>query len=259
MYLAKITVNGFRNLDDFSVTLRPGLNVILGENNIGKTNLLDAVRLALSTSYGSDGVRLSPSDIARPRRTNTIKVSLWFHDLTEADKAEFLDLLNFTPPSVTASLHVTATYTPATDRWSTRRWGGDRPNTDSGVPEDVLQSLPITMLHALRDAAQFLQPGRHSLLARLLKNLASQQDRLNVETIINTANDALEGNGFITGIQTRIHQQNHSALGPALTQQSLIRTSEPDFERIAQSLRLVIDNNPGRADGTPSRPTISKS
>jgi putative ATP-dependent endonuclease of OLD family len=251
MHLAKISVNGFRNLNGFTITLRPGLNVILGENNIGKTNLLDAVRLALTTVYGGDGIRLLPDDIARPQRTNTIEVSLWFEGLTDEEQAEFVDLLNFNPPNTTASIHYTAAYSPATDRWSTRRWGGDRPNTDGGIPEDVLQSLSITMLNALRDAASALQPGRFSRLARLLKTLANEHDRTDVQAIIQAANDALEANAFITGIQARIHTQNHQAIGLALSQKSLIRTSEPDFDRIAQNLRLVIDSNPNRAPGTP--------
>jgi len=54
MYLSKISIVGFRNLNGFTIDLRPGLNVILGANNIGKTNLLDALRLALTTAYGAD-------------------------------------------------------------------------------------------------------------------------------------------------------------------------------------------------------------
>jgi putative ATP-dependent endonuclease of OLD family len=251
MYLAQISVKGFRNLNGFTIDLRPGLNVLLGENNIGKTNLLDALRLALTTAYGGDTIRLTPEDLTRPRGINTIAVSLVFRDLTQDEQAEFLDLLNFTPPLITASLHYTATYDAATDRWSRRIWGGDRPNTDGGVPEDVLQSLPVTMLDALRDAASALQPGRFSRLARLLKRLATDQDRTTVEEIIQRANDALEANPFISGVQTRIHDQHHQVIGPALSQESLVRASEPDFDRIAQNLRLVIDTNPHRAPGTP--------
>jgi putative ATP-dependent endonuclease of OLD family len=251
MHLATIHVKNFRNLRDFTLKLRPGLTVILGENNIGKTNLLDAVRLALTTTYGGDSIRLSPEDLTRPGATNTIEVSLWFEQLTDDEQAEFLDLLNFQPPNTTASLHYKATYNAATERWSVHRWGGDRPNSDSGIPEDVLQSLPITILGALRDAASALQPGRFSRLARLLKTLAQHQDRSDVEAIIKTANDALEANTFITGIQTRIHNQSHQAIGPTLSQNTLIRTSEPDFDRIAQNLRLVIDSNPRRPPGTP--------
>jgi putative ATP-dependent endonuclease of the OLD family len=249
MHLAKIAIKGFRNLKDFSIMLRPGLNVLLGENNIGKTNLLDAICLALTTTYGAERFRLSPSDLSRPGATTTIEISLWFEQLSDEEQAEFIDLLNYNPPNITASLHYTATYNAELDRWTTNRWGGDRPNTDGGIPEDVIQSLPVTMLGALRDAASALQPGRFSRLARLLKLLANDQDKTALEQIIQTANSALEGNPFISEVQGRIHTQSHQAIGSTLSQRSIIRTSEPDFERIAQNLRLVIDNNPNRTAG----------
>jgi putative ATP-dependent endonuclease of OLD family len=249
MHLATVTVKNFRNLRDFTLQLRPGLNVILGENNIGKTNLLDALRLALTTAYGNDSIRLSTDDLTRSGTENTIHVSLWFDGLTNDDQAEFLDLLNYQPPNSTASLHFTATYNPTTERWSTRRWGGDHTDTDSGIPEDVLQSIPITMLGALRDATSALQPGRQSRLAKLLKTLSSKDEQASIATIIKTANDALEANDFIKTVQTKIHLQSDDAIGPALSQGSLIRASEPSFERIAQNLRLVIDQKPGRAAG----------
>ncbi|MFH1380537.1 MAG: DNA replication/repair protein RecF [bacterium] len=43
MYLASLTLRQFRNYTDVSFTLHPGLNVIVGENAAGKTNILEAV------------------------------------------------------------------------------------------------------------------------------------------------------------------------------------------------------------------------
>lgn len=249
MHLATVHVKNFRNLRDFTMPLRPGLNVLLGENNIGKTNLLDALRLALTTTYSNESVRLSTDDLTRPGTENTIHVSLRFEGLTTEDQAEFLDLLNYQPPNSTASLHFTASYNATTERWTTRRWGGEHTDTDSGIPDDVLQSIPITMLGALRDATSALQPGRQSRLARLLKTLSNTDEQATIAAIIKTANDALEDNPFINSVQTRIHNQSDEAIGPALSQGSLIRASEPSFERIAQNLRLVIDRKPDRTAG----------
>lgn len=60
MYLSKINIRNFRNLESLEVNLSPGLNVIVGENNVGKTNLLDALRVALGSAWNnSDVVRIS--------------------------------------------------------------------------------------------------------------------------------------------------------------------------------------------------------
>ena len=45
MYLSKVTVKNFRSFQSLTVELGAGLNIIVGENNVGKTNLLDAIRL----------------------------------------------------------------------------------------------------------------------------------------------------------------------------------------------------------------------
>lgn len=251
MHLSKITVKNFRNLKDFQITLRPGLNVLLGENNIGKTNLLDAIRLALATPFSPDAPRLSPEDISRLSTSQTIEISLWFEDLNETEQAEFLDLLDYHPPKVAASLHFAATFNPRTERWATRRWGGDRPYTDSGISEDVLQSIPVTMLEALRNATSALQPGRQSRLARVLKVLATNSQREDIAKILQIANEALEKDAFIGTVQKQIEEQSRRAIGPVLSQRSLIRASEPSFDKIAQNLRLVIDSNIQRGAGTP--------
>ena len=45
MYISKIKINNFRCFSDITVNFKPGLNVLIGENNIGKTNLIRALRI----------------------------------------------------------------------------------------------------------------------------------------------------------------------------------------------------------------------
>ncbi len=46
MYINSIELNNFRNYDNEIVYLKPGLNVIMGDNAQGKTNLLESIYLA---------------------------------------------------------------------------------------------------------------------------------------------------------------------------------------------------------------------
>ena len=98
MYLSKIVVNNFRNLKMIEVELSQGLNVIVGENNVGKTNLLDALRAALgSASAFVDPIRLSKDDLYVDQNGQAVKepirVDLIFSDLSENEQAEFLEAL----------------------------------------------------------------------------------------------------------------------------------------------------------------------
>lgn len=51
--LTKIYVNGFKSLSNFELTLKSGLNVLIGPNAAGKTNICQAVGLLASTADNS--------------------------------------------------------------------------------------------------------------------------------------------------------------------------------------------------------------
>jgi putative ATP-dependent endonuclease of OLD family len=52
VHISKIQVRNYRCFDDATFLFRPGLNVIIGENNAGKSALFSAMRLALDSSIG---------------------------------------------------------------------------------------------------------------------------------------------------------------------------------------------------------------
>ncbi|MGD1045091.1 MAG: AAA family ATPase [Bacteroidota bacterium] len=53
MYISKIQIVGFRNFSNSEVLFNDGINVIIGHNNAGKTNLLRAMALVLDTSFST--------------------------------------------------------------------------------------------------------------------------------------------------------------------------------------------------------------
>lgn len=246
MYLRRVHIKNFRNLADFTIELREGLNVIVGENNIGKTNILDAIRAALGPASTNEFVRLQQDDLCRTAPKDApIRVDLEFANLTDEERSDFIDLLNYnsTAPNLsTASIHCEWRWDTHGRRFTSRRWGGERPDTEAGVPEEVLQNLPVTLLIALRDAQAALQPGRQSRVGRLLRTLAGKDDgqKTALETIIKTANDGLHENELVKKAQTSIQSVLKAASGPTLGQEAAIQASTPEFERIINSLRLVV-------------------
>lgn len=260
MYLNHVAVQGFRNLGTFSLELFPGLNVLVGENNIGKTNLMDAVRAALGAASAANGepVRLRPDDLATTEggglADGTIRIDLTFSGLSEEERGEFIELLDYNaaaPESSTASIHFEWQWSATQQRWHSRRWGGNRPEAETAVPEDALQSLPITFLEALRNALSALVPGRNSRLGRLLMLQApSEAERGPVEQIVQEANQQLERSPLILQAQSRIQEVLKRASGPVFGQEIAIRAAEPRFERIARGLRLLFsERQHGTAGG----------
>lgn len=248
MFLSKVRVRNFRNLKDLEVAFSRGLNVIVGENNVGKTNLLDAIRAALGpASFVGDPLRLTKDDRHRTPEgvatTEPISIGLWFDDLTAEEQAECLEVLDYdaaAPDKSTASIHFEWSWDEKANRWHTRRWGGDRPKAEAPVPEEVLQAIPLTLLGALRDALVALSPGRTSRLGQLLRAVATPEQQTSIEAILADANSKLEGDALITGVESKIGSALRQASGPRLSQEAVVRATEPSFERIVNNLRLVL-------------------
>ena len=47
MYLSRLHISKFRVFDDITLYFKNGLNILIGENNSGKTAIIDALRICL--------------------------------------------------------------------------------------------------------------------------------------------------------------------------------------------------------------------
>ncbi|AZE51958.1 DNA repair protein RecN [Pseudomonas chlororaphis] len=66
MYLAELTIKNFRKLRDTTLKFQPGLNVLVGPNNVGKSAVVDALRTLLA-GHEEPYPRLDIADRHRPR------------------------------------------------------------------------------------------------------------------------------------------------------------------------------------------------
>lgn len=63
MYLNIITIKNFRNFENFTINFSEKFQTIIGENNIGKSNLFWAIRLVLDTNLSYNSRNLQEKDI----------------------------------------------------------------------------------------------------------------------------------------------------------------------------------------------------
>ena len=59
MYISKVKIKGFRNFKEKESIFNDGINVIIGHNNAGKSNILKAISLVIDTQSSK---RLEVSD-----------------------------------------------------------------------------------------------------------------------------------------------------------------------------------------------------
>lgn len=201
MYIKKIEISNFRNFQEASVPFHEGVNVILGHNNTGKSNLLRAIGLVLGFS---DGHRLGTSDIFYDTNVATLKlqspriqITLVLHrsegeDLDSAEMGLFSSMMTDPTLSEEAELRYefkladtqednykadVAEANTAKEIWKiidhdyirfyrSSRSGG---NQAAGISvNDALGQIDFQFLDAIRDVSHDLYAGYNPLLRDVL-------------------------------------------------------------------------------------------
>ncbi|RAO00809.1 AAA family ATPase [Micromonospora noduli] len=63
MFVSKITIGNYRSCRQVSVRLRPEVTVLAGENNAGKTTVIDSLRQLTDALDGRRGPALTDGDM----------------------------------------------------------------------------------------------------------------------------------------------------------------------------------------------------
>lgn len=255
MYLAKVDVTNFRSLKNLTMNLQPGLNVLVGRNNTGKTNLLDAIRHAIGPAgargeaiwlSGDDFYRASTADA---KAAETISITLTFEGLSDAQRAHFFEIVDFNVVDLSKSkaiLHFDATWPEGKRQATIDRWGGGPSADRTPVSAQILESLSVTFLPALRDAEAALAPGGKSRLALLLRDMvkrASGTTKTDIEKIFLNANQELEAQPLISKVKTSLQETTKSIAGTDYAP-SAIRASGVELDRVLRTLRVQMENGP---------------
>ncbi|MFA7493091.1 MAG: AAA family ATPase [Proteiniphilum sp.] len=56
MYISQLRIKNFRVFDEIALSLNKGINILIGENNSGKTTIIDALRICLG--YGKSDTNI---------------------------------------------------------------------------------------------------------------------------------------------------------------------------------------------------------
>lgn len=242
MYLAELTIKNFRKLREARLKFQPGLNVLVGPNNVGKSAVVDALRTLLA---GHDEIypRLDISDRHRPHEgdpTGDISFHFVFRDLSLEDEADFIAALKpYGDNVMEAHIHVLYTDVDKTGRFKVRRWCGDHPEVS--LTSDMMENLRGVYLPPLRDAAQGLRPNRNSQLARLLHLLTDEAGRDTINTALKDLDETLKTNKSIQNTHKAISTRHDSMMGDQLAQELTVGLSVTDFQRLSSRLTLTAE------------------
>ena len=194
MYLKTLKIVNFRKYENLEVEFTNGLNLIVGENDSGKTAIIDAIKYVLHTqSY--DYIRPCYEDfhLAKSKdeseRSVKFKIECIFEDFKDYEAKSFLEWLGINDDDK----HYLKIWLEGTRKGSKvfydLRAGSDSEGSQiSGEARDYLRT---TYLRPLRDAESELTPKRGSRLSQILDNheIFSDKESHPLKDIMKTAND----------------------------------------------------------------------
>jgi len=244
MYLSKIDIKNFRGIPSLTVQSHPGVNIIIGENNTGKTAIIDVLRLCLGFAQERRDLYLQQEDFYTGPdgvSTKVIELHLTFAEPTEREQGIFIEMLRITEEGPELQLHTR--FTLDGDRFRRRYWGGDKEGQD--IPHEVLELFYLTHLGSLRDATRDLTPSKGNQLSQLfLKLVDKEEDRNRYAKLINEqVGGVTEWKDLLANGEGKIEAHLNKVV---LQQDSAgvnIQFVDATFRRVVEGLRMRLPRN----------------
>lgn len=171
MYLFGLKIRNFRKIQRMDLHFNKGVNLLVGENDAGKSCIIDAIRL-VTGAHGNDYFRVNQEDFYTDGQNRTAELTIVceFRGLSTPETAAFLEWASIDEEGYFLKLTLTAR---RRDKGNSLfevlydlKAGEDE---ESGsINAEAKGLLKVTYLKPLRDAAYELAPRRGSRLSQIL-------------------------------------------------------------------------------------------
>ncbi|QYS88282.1 DUF2813 domain-containing protein [Flavobacterium columnare] len=178
MYLSELKLWNFRkygsdgsfNLDkpDLIVPFNKGLNVLIGENDSGKTAIIDAIKLVLKT-HAYEWIKVEESDFYQD--SDKLRIEIEFKDIKPNEAKNFIEWLGWEGIGEEAKPILRLIYQVEIkqDRIQVTDVKAGMDETGYPLNAEAREYLKTTYLKALRDADNDLTAKKNSRLSQILK------------------------------------------------------------------------------------------
>lgn len=239
----------FRSVDGtpgLKITFHRGLNALIGENDAGKTAVIDAIKLVLLTQ-SNDYIRVTDEDFYSDGNysASEFRIHLTLSEFSDNEAKNFVEYLTFSKTengNIDYHLHLHYRAWKEKQRIYTELRAGE--SADGVVLEGKARELlKCVYLRPLRDAEREMHSGRNSRISQILLNhpvfKGAEDHRL--KEILEKANDEIEkyfteedGSVILSRIRETLAEFNEQNA----SDRAKIRTSAIQLKAILESLSL---------------------
>lgn len=267
MYLSNIKLWNFRkfgNGDDaldlndphLSLDLKPGVNLLVGENDSGKSCIVDAIKLILKT-HSWEWIKFEEDDFFHG--SNRLRIECIFRGLKNSEAKNFTEWLgveDVTDGEGTVNkvpyLRLILDVKKTPDKILPYEIRGGVDEDGRTISAEAKEYLKVTFLKPLRDAKAELIARRNSRLSQILYTHPRFEDKENHELIkiLEKANEDImkyfeddsnkETNGY--EVLDTLRTYLSSFLSKNSTQKAKFDIDNPDLKNILEIIRLTLDD-----------------
>lgn len=274
MYIAKLSLWNFRkfgipeytidiNSPHLEVEFKPIMNVLIGENDSGKTAIIDAIKYVLKT-HAYEKIWITDNDFYEGSSEFRIEIIIkGFTDLEASHFTEWLSWENVTSNGETTNLPFLRLIFKAHRRengiWPSPISAGSTID-GSMLDPDAREYLKVTYLKPLRDAEDEMTAKKASRLSQILSGhdlfRKDQATPHRFEEIVKTANNDIE-NWFIDTAPNTNGKTNKEQIKDIVdgflksfispSSEANLSLANPDLKNILEklSLQIISQTNPG--------------
>lgn len=274
MYLSSLQISNFRCFDESEhiICFNPGLTILVGENDSGKSAIMDAIRIVLGTT-DLGWTRMEIEDFYKEDTSLEIGIVCKFSNLSTDEQASFLECLTYEgqekPITPCLYLHWKCKY--LTSFKPARPISSIATGKDGNGPmpsAEARELLRVTYLRALRDAYSDMQSGKHSRLSQIVHNISGLHDgenefvegmdlhKLSLIGITNLSNSLLETHAAIKSVNDNLTEilSNEMLLkkDTIKTRFEVAGTNSNDLQKmisLLEKLDLAVDKNASAMQG----------
>lgn len=168
MYLSSAKLKNFRSFDDCEIDFQPDLTVLVGENNGGKSNAIDAIRLLTIPLGGRREIYCEPTDVRFQSAAPDFELEAHFSGLTTGQQGRLISAA--TDTTLTKALFGLRFNGSRTGVRPTI-WAGREGNPPEPGCQDMVRHV---YLPPLRDAKRALASGNPTRIMALLKHFLGE-------------------------------------------------------------------------------------
>ncbi|WP_088049263.1 ATP-dependent nuclease [Virgibacillus dakarensis] len=197
MYLSELSIKNFRKYGNpgLNLKLNKHLNVLVGENDSGKSTIVEAIKFVLNT-HSNDYIRLNTEDfhlakgVNEEERANEIEIVCVFRGFTIEEAKHFLEWLHIEKDEETPTYSLKVVFSAKRkDKKVYHDITAGGIDTGKYLNGEARNLLKTTFLKPLRDAEIEMTSRRNSRLSQVLINHSAFENEEEHE-LVNAIKDA---------------------------------------------------------------------